>query len=85
MVIWEQILHDSPHLKEYPNLSIQSIYQDLRKMYTVVSIRQGSTAKEVQQYLGHSDVKITLIFYDRVLKSTKKGTAAKLDNFRLSM
>jgi integrase len=60
-------------------------YQDLRKMYTVMSIRQGATAKEVQQYLGYSDVKTTLTFYDRVLESTKKGTAAKLDNFRLSM
>jgi len=53
----------------------------LRHTHCSLLFEAGATIKEVQERLGHTDVKTTLEIYTHVTKKTKAGTIEKFDTF----
>ena len=53
----------------------------LRHTHCSLFFEAGATIKEVQERLGHTDVKTTLEIYTHVTKKTKASTIEKFDTF----
>lgn len=56
----------------------------LRHTHCSLLFEAGATIKEVQERLGHTDVKTTMDIYTHVTKKTKAGTIEKFDTFMKS-
>jgi site-specific recombinase XerD len=49
----------------------------LRHTYASLLFEAGASIKEVQERLGHSDIKMTMNIYTHVTNNLKKQTASK--------
>lgn len=49
-------------------------YHCLRHTYATTLVAAGANVKDVQELLGHSDIKITLNTYSHVTRQTRKKT-----------
>lgn len=53
----------------------------LRHTHASLLFEAGASIKEVQERLGHSDIKMTMNIYTHVTKAVKEQTAARFDSF----
>lgn len=60
--------HDMPHIR----------FHELRHSCASLLINAGFTLKDVQEWMGHADIKMTANTYGHLDVSRKKGMAAKL-------
>lgn len=56
----------------------------LRHTHASLQFEAGATIKEVQEQLGHSDIKTTMNIYTHVTKAVKKRTASRFSEFMKS-
>lgn len=87
----EQLIFSSPkngilyyqtlltHLRKFENVKID--IHGFRHTHASLLFEAGATIKEVQERLGHSDVKTTLDIYTHVSKNARKDVASKLMNY----
>jgi site-specific recombinase XerD len=52
----------------------------LRHTYATTLVTAGANVKEVQELLGHSDIKITLNTYSHVTRQTRKRAVGIFEN-----
>ena len=69
----------SRHLNKYNDVQIN--IHGFRHTHASLLFEAGATIKEVQERLGHSDVKTTLDIYTHVSKNARKDVASKLLNY----
>ncbi len=60
-------------------LPSELVFHDLRKSCVSIMIADGHSIKEVQKWVGHSDIATTLNIYAKVKESRKKEIAKKMD------
>lgn len=65
-------------VKKTPTLPQKAKLHSLRASCATVLIVKGLQIKEVQQYLGHSDIKTTIDFYDKVSREKNNKKIADL-------
>lgn len=75
----------------YPNDKLKEIIKKhnlhpitvhgLRHTHASLLFEANASIKEVQERLGHSDIKMTMNIYTHVTKSVKEQTAKKFLNF----
>ena len=53
----------------------------LRHTHASLLFEAGASIKEVQERLGHSDIKMTMNIYTHVTKTVKEKTAARFESF----
>lgn len=66
--------------KHYPKLKKITIH-GLRHTHASLLFEAGATIKEVQERLGHKDVKTTLNIYTHVTQNAKKDTPLKFEKY----
>ncbi|MED1854723.1 site-specific integrase [Brevibacillus borstelensis] len=81
----------SPLRLAYPNDKLREIikYHDLhpitvhglRHTHASLLFEAGASIKEVQERLGHSDIKMTMNIYTHVTKTVKEQTATRFEKF----
>ena len=62
-------------IKKEENLSSELTFHDLRKSCVSMMVEDGYNVKEIQEWVGHTDVKTTLDIYAKV-KETRKNYIA---------
>lgn len=67
------------HLRFYPDFVITP--HGFRHTHASLLFEAGATMKEVQERLGHSDIKTTLNIYTHVTKNAEKGVADKFSKY----
>ncbi|MNY58769.1 Tyrosine recombinase XerD [compost metagenome] len=75
----------------YPNDKLDEIIRNynlhpitvhgLRHTHASLLFEAGATIKEVQERLGHSDIKMTMNIYTHVTKTVKEQTATRFEKF----
>lgn len=66
--------------KKYPDLKRITVH-GFRHTHASLLFESGATIKEVQQRLGHKDIKTTMNVYTHVTKKTRKNVADKFAKF----
>lgn len=81
----------TPYRLAYPNDKLSEIIKNynlhpitihgLRHTHASLLFEAGASIKEVQERLGHSDIKMTMNIYTHVTKTIKEKTAARFEKF----
>lgn len=84
-------LDGTPIRLAYPNDKLDEIITNhklhsitvhgLRHTHASLLFEAGASIKEVQERLGHSDIKMTMNIYTHVTKTVKEKTAARFESF----
>ncbi|MNV73816.1 Tyrosine recombinase XerD [compost metagenome] len=83
--------HGDPLRLAYPNDKLDEVIRiyglhpitvhGLRHTHASLLFEAGASIKEVQERLGHSDIKMTMNIYTHVTKTVKELTATRFEKF----
>lgn len=62
------------------NVAVGLSMHKLRHTWATLALDQGATVKQVQTYLGHADVSMTLNVYSDITKKASDETSIVLSN-----